>query len=673
MRGGKVFAGTAALLAALSLLPTAAGLDPPPPPPPAVAPFFLAPGTLLSRVHAASARDDEFVEIANTGWETADLSGWGLSDGEARALFPYGTTLPPGARLVATRNATSFEEEVLQPADFTWDLGDAPHMEGGVLRLADTGDEVLLLDEAGALVDAYAFGASPYAGPGWTGTPARALGRGGVAVRASSDGRLVDRDTALDWDGLRDVRIGQSEFDARTHWTTGAVLGWLSPEDGREPLLALIGSARSSIEAAVYTLGSDSIASAFAEAATRGVRVRILLDGSPVGGLDEALRDRASGLAWFGAEVRWLRGDSDTVKRYRYLHAKYAIVDEARVLVTSENLGDSGFPARGSSGNRGWTAVLEGAEVAADLREVFEEDFDPRRRDSIPVEPLPRGNLTDDVGPPPWPTTPPSDPRRARLVIGPDTSLDPEGVLHALQSARSRIWIEVFYLETTWRDRPNPYLEAAFEASRRQVDVRVLLDGSWWNDDPDEEGNDDVVRRLNARATAEGARLEARLVEPYGRVDRVHNKGVVVDGTTVLVSSMNWAHASATENREIGILIDDPRIAMRFEAALREDWDRVESDAFRLDDPVAVAAVYAIVAVASLVSLLKLRQSPTGLRRHGRMGARVHRGLLRRRGREVRLLPADVVAEPESRPRGRRETRRGRRAARGDRGGPGGD
>src|SRR2546427_5559668 len=166
---------------------------------PASAPFFQAslPGALLVRVYASTARDDEFVEIGNPRPQSLDVSGWTLTDGEGTARFPLDSILPAGGRLVVTRNATSYVEDTLEAADFTLGAGDARQMEGDVLRLADAGDEVVLVDSAGTVVDVYAWGDSSYVDAGWTGRAAERMGRGGIAGRApDGSGGWIDRNTA---------------------------------------------------------------------------------------------------------------------------------------------------------------------------------------------------------------------------------------------------------------------------------------------------------------------------------------------------------------------------------------------------------------------------------------------------------------------------------------------
>lgn len=80
----------------------------------------------------------DWIEIENTGTETADLSGMHLSDkaGEARYTFPDGTTLAPGAFAVV------------------WCSGNGTEGENyAAMRLAKSGENILLTDADGAILD----------------------------------------------------------------------------------------------------------------------------------------------------------------------------------------------------------------------------------------------------------------------------------------------------------------------------------------------------------------------------------------------------------------------------------------------------------------------------------------------------------------------------------------
>jgi phosphatidylserine/phosphatidylglycerophosphate/cardiolipin synthase-like enzyme len=259
-------------------------------------------------------------------------------------------------------------------------------------------------------------------------------------------------------------------------------------------------------------------------------------------------------------------------------------------------------------------------------------------------------------------------------VIAPDTAFDSEGILGLFKAAEHRLSIEAFYLEDRWGEDPNPFLESAFDAARRGVAVRILLDGSWASVEADSGTNDDVLARINGRARNESVPLEVRLLEPRGPIERLHNKGAVVDGRAVLVSSMNWAAGSATENREIGVILEDRELAARFESAFDADWDGRPTagvDSWRLEDPLALVGLYAFVGIASAISLRKLRVGNKDIKPRGRVRTRGPTGAaLRGRRGEVRVLSAELVAEPRARSRGRSGTRRGREETRGRVGGP---
>src|SRR5687767_893388 len=97
------------LVASSCLPPTAATADrDPPPPSPAVSFSGPSEGVRITRVYANAARDNEFVELANVGRTSVDLSTWSLSDLEATVTFPLDSILPAGGRIVITRNATSY-------------------------------------------------------------------------------------------------------------------------------------------------------------------------------------------------------------------------------------------------------------------------------------------------------------------------------------------------------------------------------------------------------------------------------------------------------------------------------------------------------------------------------------------------------------------------------------
>ena len=554
---------------------------------------------LIVEVYYYALRDDEYVAIANPGSRTVDISGWRLTDREGTVEFPAKSTLSGVARAVIARNATAYSEDTLDVATYTYGVGEAIPMTavGRIPQLNNDGDEVLLLDATGSLVDAFVYGGSTYSGPGWAGPPAAKVPQGKRAVRASSAGMLRDSDTAAEWDSLRSYGLGQSDLPFRTFQVSGTAVGFLSPDDSLPVLQGYLDRARVSIHAGLYTLTNSALCASLRAAVARGVDVQLLLEGGPVGGVDgrewALLRD----LAAAGGTVRFLADDlpHDTLARYRFLHAKYAVIDSSIVVAGSENWGEHGFPWGGRTGNRGWQLSVEDAGLAAYFEDLFQQDFDPDRRDSVGIADFAPDIfvMNETASNRSYGSAIPSSRFRGVFsvtpVIAPDHALRADALLGLLGSVSTRLDIEAFFVAKSWGALPNPYLEASIAAARRGVSVRILLDGTWYNvegDDPVD--NDDTASYVNRIARQEGIPLEAK-IGAAGRhgLSKLHNKGVLADDRIAFVSSLNWNRNAATNNREVGLLVEGREIVEPFRSAFEADWN----DGVRPPDPGADAVL----------------------------------------------------------------------------------
>ncbi len=542
------------------------------------------PHPLIAEVFYDAVRDDEYVVVANPASTAVDLSGWRLTDREGTIEFPAMAILAGGARAVVARNATSYAEDTLDEAEYTYGAGDVRGMTvvGRIPQLNNDGDEVLLLDPTGAVIDAFVYGSSPYSEDGWGGTAAGRVPKGKRGVRASSGGGFVDTDTATDWDSLRSYGLGQSELPFRRFEIDGTASGFLSPDESLPALQALLDRATSSIHASLYTLTNPMLGESLRGAAVRGLDVRLLLEGGPVGGIDEREWELASRITTAGGSVRFLVDDVDrgTFARYRFLHAKYAVIDARTVVAGSENWGEHGYPSAGRTGNRGWQLAIDDLDLAAYFEDLFRQDFDPRRRDSVPLSEFsPNLYVSNDTASNetyrfPIPSSHHSGRFAVTPVVAPDHALRGDALLGLLASATETLEVEAFYVSKTWGMGPDLYLEAAIEAARHGVRVRILLDGTWYNvegDDPVD--NDDTVAYVNGIARREGLPLEAKVIDADSRgLSKVHNKGVLVDGRVAFVSSLNWNRNAVTNNREVGLIVEGGEIVEPFRAAFEHDW-----------------------------------------------------------------------------------------------------
>ncbi|HEX2022376.1 MAG TPA: phospholipase D-like domain-containing protein, partial [Candidatus Thermoplasmatota archaeon] len=143
----------------------------------------------------------------------------------------------------------------------------------------------------------------------------------------------------------------------------------------------------------------------------------------------------------------------------------------------------------------------------------------------------------------------------------------------AIRGARATVDAQLLFAEPRWGEAPDPLLDALVDAARGGARVRLLLDGH-----VDAGRNAATAGRLRALAAAEGLAIEVR-VDAAPRT--LHAKAVVVDGRLAYVGSMNWGRASALENREVGLLVEDARLAAWLAAEMGEDWEGPAPEARR--------------------------------------------------------------------------------------------
>ena len=370
------------------------------------------------------------------------------------------------------------------------------------------------------------------------------------------------------WDP-RVLMIGQSRFEPATVPNVSGT-AFVAPDCSSDVLGDLVASAAASVRLNAYELTDPVLADALVAARSRGVAVTVLAQGGPVGGVPSGEWPVLARLLEAGAEVRFMATDEDAHARYRHDHAKYMVVDDRWTLVTTENWKPAAFPPAGRQGNRGWGVVLDDPRVAAYFAEVFETDLGGR--DVHPVTTVKPGAIetpSDRAYAPRFTPAPFSD-ATVTTVLAPDTADEVEALI---RSATTSVLIEQAYITNESGTRLQRYMAAAVDAARRGVEVRVLLDGAWFNTE-DEADNDEQVRLINRIADAEGLPLEARLIDLDAHdLTKVHTKGVVVDDRRVLVSSINWNEASPSFNREAGVIVDDPGTAAYFAEAFDTDWD----------------------------------------------------------------------------------------------------
>lgn len=391
-----------------------------------------------------------------------------------------------------------------------------------------------------------------------------------------------------------------------------------APENNHTLSVSAIRAAKKSIRMNIYQLTEQSIADAIAEKIREGVQVEILLEGQPLGGMDPEGVKIASDLVKLmkktGIKNRFYEmtgkgsqlSQSASIRRYRYNHAKYTIIDGKSLLISSENYTHNGHPLPGATGNRGWEAFIHNSSLAQQFLNIFRKDADLSKGDVIPLAggtasrakaffsmtestPFMFGSpedlnfeetSSDDVqGQAPLAIGIPTvEAEKAVKITSPDTSLP--GLLSMIDNAKHTLDVEQMSFYVGWRkaQTESPLLTALVHAARRGVAVRVLLNDDWYYQNAPqwkkpETRNRDMVRRLNEIARKNRLPITARIanLEVMG-VTAIHNKGVVADGERVLISSINWNENSITRNRETAVAMTSVEAAEHFSALFEKDW-----------------------------------------------------------------------------------------------------
>ena len=553
-----------------------------------------APGLLVVEVHYYAWGDNEFFTVHNPLAMPVDISSWYLTDLEGTIAFPLGTVISPGNNMTVAQNAVCYRDQTMKMPDFECMESNAsvPNMliVTTMPVLANTGDEAVLRNNYGTVIDVFVYGSSAYTGIGWDSLPVPAQSQGRVSKR-NHGVCFVDTNTSADWQNPRQYIIGQSDFETECVSTNGQLTVFASPDSSFQSITRIIDNATQSIWLTVYEFTSHGLADHMVQAIGRGVEVRVFLEGAPVGGITAEGLFIARRVVEAGGSVRMITNDpdNDIHARYNYVHAKYLVVDGETLIIMSENWGQSGVPLPGTAGNRGWGAAITDSKLAGYFFNVFQEDWNPERPDSVAFDQYHKlwnagSNSTASPGPyvPMFPARAITSSSAMTPVLSPDTSLAVTTILGMLDAATERVLVEEFYIYKHWGSRatgsleatPNLYLEAVIDAARRGCEVRVLLDATYYNsmeDDPID--NDDTVAYINSIAAAEGLDMAAKLVDSDEHdFEKIHNKGLIADDS-VLISSINWNLNSVTMNRETGLIIQNAEAAEYFASIFEYDWE----------------------------------------------------------------------------------------------------
>lgn len=564
----------------------------------------------------------EAVQIQNISPSTINISNWSLNDDQGSVSFPAGSSLASHQKIWLTRVAAAFEGEFGFTPDYEYggnSDANVPDMTGSSLSLRNAGDVVILKNSTGDVVDAVPYGDQNLTSPDWSGGSVHPYSVAG----SSTEGQILyrklrednglpvpDTDTARDWaedasDNLTGKRVqypgwNLDEFAQTAKATENANVKYCVAPDNlfncyRDEIL----SATQTISIEIYSLDNAAIVDALTSVIANGVRVSVLADASVLTDQGrwacqqlEEVRSGNHGECWLMDSKPW----ANVAQRYASLHAKWAIIDHARVLIGSENAGDDAMPndnmTDGTAGARGGYIVTDSPTLVTGSQAIMDRDFDPAHHQDIRRW----GTFAND--------NPPKDfvPNRANggnkysvhfpnplslngtlsfeLVQCPENCLRTSDALLGLVAragAGDTLYIEQLYEYKTWgtgstnpSGDPNLRLEAYIDAARRGAKVRILLD-LFFDDFSNPRSNFETCRYVNQLSAQYD--IECRLGNPTGLA--IHNKLVLLGHDTtgwVHLGSINGSETSNKLNRELATQLES-RAAYDYWAQVFEyDW-----------------------------------------------------------------------------------------------------
>lgn len=365
---------------------------------------------------------------------------------------------------------------------------------------------------------------------------------------------------------------------------SGSITAYASPDSTFAVTKRLLDSAQKTIVIGIYDFTAGYVSDLLKDAMARGVKVTLMLDTDHVKGEDEIFE----GLQDAGATC--VPAPSCASKRihvFRSSHEKVIVIDSEVCLIQSGNYSMNSIPlnvldgkADGHfrTGNRDMGIAVRSKDLARFLVKILNSDMklelnSPEALARPFSDPPP---MLIEAAPAKRPdklfpskTFSLSSPLSVQTILSPDNYMNV--IPSELKKARSSVLIQQQYIHS--KDAPIAELLAAIGEARdasqdKSFDVRILLG-----------------KLFDNKALAKEKQNLARMAAEYGlkigrniryvdttRFVHCHNKLIVVDGKTVLVSSQNWSNAAVLENREAGLLFQHKGVASYFTDIFEEDW-----------------------------------------------------------------------------------------------------
>lgn len=291
----------------------------------------------------------------------------------------------------------------------------------------------------------------------------------------------------------------------------------VEPDDGVEPVLALINAAKKSLRILQFTLDEPHCIDAVLAAHKRGVHVQVMLNPHKSGGERGNDATHAT-LQSHKVPVEWSN------PRFAVTHQKTIVIDDHTALIATFNLSAKYF---GETRDHG--LVTDDAGIVKTIVAGFEAD---------------------------WHRKPFTPPAASPLLWSPDNSR--RRMAEFIDGAKHRIDVQhPKFVDTT-------IIERLAAARARGVHVRLLCGGkhglSPW----------DFIDTFASLRILERAGVKLKRQKHL----KLHAKLLLADEKRALVGSMNIDRSAFDVRRELGLVLDDGHVIERLGTLFEHDWKK---------------------------------------------------------------------------------------------------
>lgn len=361
-----------------------------------------------------------------------------------------------------------------------------------------------------------------------------------------------------------------------------------SPDSGWPTLKAFLAATTQTLTVGLYDFTSAHVAQAVA-GSLAGKQLSLVLDhpaknptadqtdATTVGQLRQAL---ASGFTQAWALTRADPDATAWIFPSAY-HIKVAVRDRSAFWLSSGNWNNSNQPdidpvnvqadaQRARHGDRDWHVVVEQPQLAGVFEDFIRNDLQiasghntPPEAAGPPLTPPPAGTSQTPAFRQFFPAATVTGTIKITPLLTPDPGVYAGAISELIASATQTLYMQFQYIEPpkasdTTAQPFTDLINAVIDRQQHGVEVKIIM------------------RDVEKVGYLEQLKIMGLDVVSNVKIQKnVHNKGIVVDGATVLVSSQNWSADGTLRNRDAGVIIYHQDAAQYFQQIFLHDWENL--------------------------------------------------------------------------------------------------